>query len=113
MIKFLQFNANRSSASHDLADKSAKDQNIGIILISEPNKKTVTKNSPGLFIDQKIDTAIKITDSSLYAEAAGQGPGYVWTLVQGYQIFSCYISPNITDASFINYLDQLKIEIRR
>lgn len=113
MIKFLQFNAKRSTGSHDLAEMAVQDNNIGILLISEPNVKTITGISPGWFIDNKCDAAIKITDNKLHAEAVGRGDGFVWIIVQEYIIFSCYISPNVPISVFRKFLDNLKVDIRK
>lgn len=112
MIKFLQFNAHLSSASQDLADLATLEQNIDIWLISEPNVRTFMSNKPGWFIDDKLKAGIKISRKNLWAEDTGHGQGFVWIMIENCQIFSCYISPNTTEAEYTNYLEQLKYEIR-
>lgn len=113
MIKFLQVNAHRSSACHDLVDKVTSEQNISMLLISEPNKILVTNNSLDWIIDQRGDAAIKLADKNLRVENVGRGQGFVWVKVDELHIFSCYISPNVPNQAFVNYLDKLKDEIRQ
>lgn len=58
VINFLQQNVNRSQSAHDCLYRVACDENIHILLVSEPNKKHL-KNE-GCYNDDRQNAAIKI-----------------------------------------------------
>lgn len=106
MMKFLQINLERSPGAHGLAIKTTIENDIVVILASEPNKKCLI--SEGWFFDDTRGAAIKVTGNNLRVYDTGSGKGFVWIVINEVQVFSCYVSPNITLREYIEFLDGIK-----
>lgn len=94
MIRFLQCNLNRSPAAHDLLSKTCLENKVGVLLISEPNKKSI--EGAEWLKDERSDSAIKIIDPNIRIKETGKGKGFVWVAIESCVIISCYISPNVS-----------------
>lgn len=65
-----------------------------IILASEPNLRRVSAS--GWYTDDNRDVAIAVINKNVKIYDRGKGTGYVWVDVGDYNIYSCYISPNVS-----------------
>lgn len=105
-ISFLQINLNRCIIAHDLLDKYSYDNNIDIVLVSEPNKNIASNRQ--YLTDENIDTAIIILQGNkIRIDSHLQGKGYVGMRTENTLIISIYISPNIPIQDFNNVMNDL------
>lgn len=111
MINILQTNLRRSPGEHDLLVKCALEKSISIFLTTEPNKAHV-RDDEDWYKDKNCDSAIKVLDTNLRVVKSGSGKGFTWVVIGGCQIFSCYISPNVTFNAFKVCLYDLQKHIR-
>lgn len=92
MVKFLQINSFRRRPCHDLVLAMAKDMDIGVILMSEPNRNAI-KNRKDWFYDDDLNTAIKV-DDKITIRQHGKGYSFSYIVTPTYTIYNCYTSPN-------------------
>lgn len=110
MINFLQINLAKSPEAHALAEVTIRNSKVDIVLVSEANKRYISENE-GWFKDSKSITAIKVFNKSMKVYDWGIGKGFVWIVIDDIQIFSCYVSPNVSLNEFKIFLDGIKTEI--
>jgi hypothetical protein len=102
----LQLNANRSASAMGMLEKNAWDTRTDILLISEPNKKIIEKAQ--WFKDTR-GAAIKVTNRTVKIIREGAGEGFVYAATADTAIYTCYLSPNCTEAEFEIFLRKLGI----
>lgn len=112
--KILQINANHARAAQYLALQKAIEDNIGLVLISEPYR-VPSQDDPPWFVDTNKLAAIYINTRccSESAQLLDQGPGYVAVRIGRYKFYSCYISPNKPIDEFELYLQNLSTSLER
>lgn len=110
-MKVLQINLGRSVTAHDIMIATAMELKIDIIIISEPNKNSISKKGPWI-CDKKQDAAIQITNPRLRIGRRKKRKGYAWANVGGIRIISCYISPNGTTEEFEMYLTKIERDLK-
>lgn len=110
-LRCLQINTGRSRDSHDLIEVKAREEDIDILVISEPNK-TLAKYHQWL-TDQNIDAALIIRTNKVKAKNTGRGKGFAWMELENMVLYSCYVSPNIDITSYEAFLEDLADDIRR
>lgn len=109
-MKCLQTNIGRSRAAHDIAYAVAKEKNIDIIIISEPNINIA--KSQNLITDNRMDVAILILNRNIGVNRVEKGEGYVKIEFDTWILYGCYISPNIPLMEFKQYIDKVMTNIR-
>lgn len=104
-IRCLQLNTNRSIGAQDMLLRIARKQKADVLLISEPNKKS---GGDGVaHMDQSRDTAIRILTRHMAVTGKGDGSCFSWSTVNGINLVSVYISPNLTQGHMEARLDDL------
>lgn len=58
--------------------------------------------------DQKVDVALSIVNDKLKQLDVGRGNGFAWVTIKELTIYGCYVSPNIGDDAYVEYLENLK-----
>lgn len=116
MVKFLQINIGECRAAHDLMLATASQMDVGVILVSEPNR-TLCKGLDRNFMDQGGRAAIIVTDEKLLVMDVGTADtlGFRWITIDGVRIYSCYWPPtrNCADLDrFVNFLDRLELSVK-
>lgn len=106
MVKFLQINLEKSPSAHGLAEKTTMENKTDVILASEPNKQCL--KSGEWFFDDTHLAAIKVKDRNIRVYDTGSGKGFVWITIKDIQVFSCYISPNVSLREYMKFLDGIK-----
>lgn len=106
MLRILQINVNRSRTATDMAIGTARNLQVDIILISEPNKALTTARTEWLSDDRK-DSAIIILNREIKVSGHGNGDGYTFMKTAGYTIFSCYSSGNRELSCLENTLEDI------
>lgn len=83
---------------------------VEVLIISEPNIK-ISQNK-GLITDNRSDVAIQLLDKDIGAESIEKGDGYVIIVFNRWQLYGCYVSPNIHISEFKKYIDSVMTNIR-
>lgn len=96
--------------AHDLVEAEAARREVDILLLSEPNKKLAKQHL--WHADDDTDAAIAIKSAEVSVTQQGRGKGFAWADVEGYRVYSCYVSPNIDKASYERFLDALGDDLR-
>lgn len=112
MLKLLQINTNRSRDALDITIATARNLDIDLILISEPNKKKLDENKEW-FRDPREDSAIVILNKEIRVSKQGYGDGYTYVTTSDFTIFSCYSSGNRELCHLEDMLDEISVHIRR
>lgn len=109
-INIIQANVNRSRQALDLLLQHAKETNIGILLVSEPNHVPVAPNwfsskdgSAAIYCDAKM--------ARMHYRLANRGTKYVAIYCGAYLIISIYISPNLGLRDYNASLDELSVAL--
>lgn len=104
-IRLLQVNLRRSSAAQSLVFQTARDEDIDILLLTEPYKKTNQKN---WFEDNTSRAAIVVCNQEMnLRKSESSDKGYVWAETNTARIYSCYYSPNDSKETFEAQLEAL------
>lgn len=77
----------------DLALATAKNMDIDIVLISEPNKAMLQKQKEWV-VDENLDACIVILRNETEMKKSGNGAGFCYIETNKYTVFSCYSSGN-------------------
>lgn len=89
-----------------MMEKHAVDLDVSIICCSEPNTSVV--DDDGWFFDTEKTVAIK----SERGAGGGTGHGFVWWEFKSFSVYSRYISPNVSESVYEEFLDALGDSIR-
>lgn len=84
---------------------------VGILLLSEPNKKAIEARNDWIF-DDELDTAIKILDPNIAIKEQGKGKGFSYVKTSDFTVYSCYASPNRAPEELAETLQQIDENIR-
>ena len=109
--EIIQINMDRSRTTLNLVHRYARDEDIHLIIIAEPNKKAAI--SQGWYADEKLDAAIVVPSGKLAVKKHGRGSGYVWVETTCMAVYSCYISPSVDLKAATLYMAKLANDIRR
>ncbi|KAK9729971.1 Endonuclease-reverse transcriptase [Popillia japonica] len=93
-MRILQTNLGRGRAALNLAFATAKQSNIDILIISEPNKNIVRGSE--WIKDRQSNVAILFTNKKVEVKKVEHAEGYVYLRINCGAIYCCYISPNIS-----------------
>ncbi|XP_037931330.1 uncharacterized protein LOC119666122 [Teleopsis dalmanni] len=110
MIKFLQLNLNRCEAAQDLLSQTALELKTDVLIISEFYK---SKETSKWVQDTTAKAAIWLGQDIVFEPTVLiQKEGLVLVRIRGIYVCSCYISPNISQERFEEFLDRLSGTIR-
>lgn len=110
-IRFLQGNLNRSRAAQELLYQIVREKSIDVAVMSEPNKKSVSKG--GWHLDQRLDVGIRVYNPNIKIDEAGRGEGFAWVAMKRLTIVGCYISPNVDMHQYKSTLDDISAVLER
>lgn len=79
---------------------------IDVAVISEPNRNKM-KNQK-YHLDKNVDVAIIIYGQNIIVHKNGSGEGFTWVDLGSFVLYGCYISPNITNEQYDEYLTKLR-----
>lgn len=110
MIKFLQINLGRGREAQDLMIQKAREDNIDILLISEPYSKLPTciwyedtSHRAAILVQSRNANISEINESNF---------GFVYATINNVRIYSCYFSPNLNHEDFVRAINNLEESIR-
>ena len=110
-VNMLQINLNRSQDAQDLAIQTAREKEVGILVISEQNRDL---HDAMWFKDKRGDAAIYVCKDECYrAREVISGNGYVGVALGQLVIFNCYFSPNVANVLVELDLATLEEHIRK
>ncbi|KAK9696188.1 hypothetical protein QE152_g32069 [Popillia japonica] len=92
-MKILQINVGRAYAAHDMAYATAKQQDMDILFVCEPNKKRVKDTN--WIKDTRTDVAALILTKNVEVIGHSAGDGHLVLELETCDIVCCYVSPNI------------------
>ncbi|KAK9728129.1 hypothetical protein QE152_g18138 [Popillia japonica] len=110
-MRILQTNLGRGRAAQNLAFATAKQSNIDILIISEPNKNIVRGSE--WIKDRQSNVAILFTNKKVEVRKVEHGEGYVYLRINCGAIYCCYISPNISMRECEDKVDEIMGSVRR
>lgn len=109
-MRILQTNLGRSPAAHDIAYAVARERNVDLVIIAEPNVKLAIDQ--GLWLDNRNNVAMLVINKHIGVSQVERGAGFVKVTFDGWQLYGCYISPNIPLSDFKDYIDSIMTQIR-
>lgn len=109
-MKILQANLGRARAAHDLAFAAAAENDVDLLVISEVNK-TLGRNSAWL-VDKREDAGVFCRNKNLGIVSCSKLDGAIRIQFDNFDIYCCYISPNITLDRFKTDVDNVMHEVR-
>lgn len=95
----------------DLLEQTTRDHEVQVVIVSEPNVRTVTRG--GWIVDRREDVAVNIYTSNCRIGESGVEEGFVWVQIEDFHLYGCYCSPNRERDVFEEMLDNIKRHIRR
>jgi len=94
MTRILEINLNCCKVAQQLLLQTATEKKADVMIICEQNKTL-----PHWYSDTKGKAAIAIYQAIIQEEIGNPGRRYVWSRIRWVQLYSCYVSPNITKMS--------------
>ncbi|XP_037827412.1 uncharacterized protein LOC119615482 [Lucilia sericata] len=108
--KFLQINLGRGREAQDLMMQKAAEDDIDIVLVSEPYGKISSLN---WYEDISHRAAIIIRNKNVNVKEIDESNiGFVYATVDNVRIYSCYFSPNTCHEEFAAAIINLEESIR-
>lgn len=92
-MRILQINVNKSKQAHDMALATARNLNVDVLILSEPNVITL-RNRRDWIYDERFKSAVKILNNQIKIDSQGRGRGYSYVAMAKFTLFSCYSSGN-------------------
>lgn len=108
-IKILQTNLGRGKNAHSMAQETADQLDIDLVLVSEPNKRI----SEGFswIPDLNADVAFNIKNRNLQLASIHKGEGFVVLELENIKIIGAYISPNASEQNFNRIITDIMYHI--
>jgi hypothetical protein len=94
--------------AHDLLLALAVKAQVDVLLVSEPNRHIALQDM--WRTDDECNCAIALLSNTAVLDS-GVGLGHVWIELKNIRIFSCYFSPNISQAEVEECLESLSANI--
>ncbi|XP_025192464.1 uncharacterized protein LOC112592575, partial [Melanaphis sacchari] len=111
MISFLQGNLNHCRVAQDLLTQYMVEQEVDVALLSDPHR--VDSGSTMWHSDNGTQrAAILISGNGITVGNIQRDLEFVSVRINGVQVYSCYASPNKTQAEFNNFLQRLEDSVR-
>lgn len=109
-INFLQVNLGGGSAAQNLALQTALERSTDILVLSEFYK--FGKAHERWHCDSSNRASIAILLNLPVDEFDTGNNGFVWVTIGDMRMYSCYWSPNTSNAEFDQYLKRLEANVR-
>lgn len=87
-----------------------KQENIDLVIISEPNINIATKK--GFIMKKENDVAVHIANKNIGITGHALGEGFVKLQFRHFIMLCCYCSPNITPVQSQTYIDKIMNEVK-
>nr|CAH7745933.1 unnamed protein product [Callosobruchus chinensis] len=88
----------------------AKEKNIDIIIVSEPNKALV--QNVQWITDTRLDVAVYFRNPSIEVSGITKKAGYICIKLRDHNLYCGYSSPNIPLSAFKQYCDQIMEDVQ-
>nr|CAH7720777.1 unnamed protein product [Callosobruchus chinensis] len=88
----------------------AKEKNIDIIIVSEPNKALV--QNVQWITDTRLDVAVYFRNASIEVSGITKKAGYICIKLRDHNLYCGYSSPNIPLSAFKQYCDQIMEDVQ-
>ncbi|KAK9686493.1 Endonuclease-reverse transcriptase [Popillia japonica] len=126
-LKILQTNLGRGRRAHDLAYATAKQSNVDILIVGEPNKKIVdgkkwvtdgSKDVAILFVNKcLVVTNVErkkgyLVNKCLVVTNVERKKGYLRVNLGKWDLYCCYISPNISIEEYMKLVDEIANQVK-
>ncbi|XP_075213849.1 uncharacterized protein LOC142320057 [Lycorma delicatula] len=105
MLRVVLANVNRSSLSHDLVSKLVVEQQVDLLIITEPNIYEVVRT--GWIVDTDGDVAIKDVSGRIAWNLTTTAKGIVAVETEAVLTVGAYVSPNCDLGEFTKFIDTL------
>lgn len=93
MLKILQGNPNHCRVAQDLMIKFMEEEGIDVAILSDPY--SISDNGCDMLTDIKTGRAAMVAGKQVSVANVIRDSEFVSTRVGGYQIYSCYATPNL------------------
>jgi len=110
MIRFLQINLHTKPDAQALAQQTAAERGIQVLLVSEQNW-TPANDPRWKASDDRTCAVVLTTSADFCAQRKGAGRGFGWIERSGVRMYSCYTSRNDSE-HFEAFLDELAQSVR-
>lgn len=110
-VKILQTNVGRAYVAHDMAYATAKEQDIDILIICEPNKSRVKEET--WIKDNRVSVAMLIMSRGLDVKGHKVGDGHIMLMLSNCTIVCCYLSPNIPMHEYKKEVDSIMKHVNK
>lgn len=110
-LKIFQVNLRRSRAAHDMAWATATQNQVDLVVASEPNVAIVRK--AGWVVDLRNDVAIYRRNKGIVFLEIVKGEGFVILRTNTLSLVCCYCTPNCPIESYMEYLIRLMDAVKR
>ncbi|XP_074031108.1 uncharacterized protein [Leptinotarsa decemlineata] len=111
LLQILQINTDRRRNAHYLMQRMAEELNVDVVVIQEPNRAIVRKDSK-FNTDPGEDTAIWCRNRRCGVVGHKSEHGFTCIAFDTWNLYNCYVSPNIVLGNFKEYIDRLAQHIR-
>lgn len=109
-MKILQINLGRRRMAHDMAHLVATEKEMDLIVACEPNKKLA--EGVGWLTDVNGDVAIYFRNRNLEIRSYERKEGYMKVSFKEWDLYNCYLSPNIDLNRYKEKTDKILEELR-
>lgn len=103
-IKIIQINLGRSKLAHETVMMTAKEKDIDILMVQEPNKKIASKDRNWI-TNKNTDTAIYIVNKIVQIRSIKKTEHYIALELPNVILLCVYLSPNIDR---VNYKEKIE-----
>lgn len=102
-MKILQTNLGRAHGAHDVAVLTATEENVDMIVVSEPNKSKT--GTAGWISDPNKDVAIYIRNRNIEIGAINKTRGIIILQMQEFDLYACYMPPSLQHHEYEERID--------
>lgn len=88
-----------------LAYATAKQKNVDIIVVGEPNKKIIRGNER--IKDKRENVVVLFLNKKITVAEVSAGNGFLCMNFGHWDMYCCYISPNINIAEYVGIVDEV------
>ncbi|XP_046869046.1 uncharacterized protein LOC124461572 [Drosophila willistoni] len=110
MVKFMQINLNHYEAAHDMLKQTTREQNIDVVIVSEPyrlhggNNTTCSTQRKAAILLSSV-RPLQMSQTRAFAH-------FVRAKIDRFWVYSCYMPPSINHQEFCAALDELATDAR-
>ncbi|XP_074035249.1 uncharacterized protein [Leptinotarsa decemlineata] len=111
-LKILQVNVDRRRNAHHLIQRVVLEEEIDIVLVQEPNKTIVSKDTKWI-VGKSQNTAIWCKNKACGITGHETGNGFVNITFKDWSIYNCYISPDVEQRTYEKCVDRVMQHARQ